>query len=182
MTKTPLVLRPKLKPNAGLDKKNQDWALRALLIVLFWFFCFFFSNSWLVLNLHACPKRGIRLLLQTCSCFRSVSIGCLSVLYCTIYITNVIQNSSLQILLSSSQPKILHPTNTSLYNPAKVMFFQPIPAQTNPCPPPHYRCINQEQTHHTSAHKPYTLGSHVIRSPTVRRNAQATNFLMEHSH
>ena len=108
----------------------------------------------------------------------------LAVFLCCVvlYITNVIQNSSPQILLSFSHPKILHPTNTSLYNPLKVMFFQHIPAQTNPCPPPHYRSINQEQTHHPSAHKPYTLGSYVIRSPTVRRNAQATNFLMEHSH
>ena len=31
MTKTPLVLRPKVKPNVGLDKINQDWAFKGLL-------------------------------------------------------------------------------------------------------------------------------------------------------
>lgn len=46
VTKTPLVLRPKFKHNAGLDKINQDRAIRALMIVLFWFFSF--SNSLLI--------------------------------------------------------------------------------------------------------------------------------------
>lgn len=92
-----------------------------------------------------------------------------------------------QFLKSSSRSWFLHwpitaHYQTSLDNPPAIMFFTPKPPQTAPCSPPHNRPFHQERPHHPASYLPHSLRGYVIRSSTVRRNAQAKALFVEHHH